>query len=149
MKPIAAASLLALGLLLAACRSRPEPPRPEPRVEFGVLFGGDIQDRPVIPLELDATRQELGLRVSFPAPLERDARVSWEIEKPAGRRGLDGGMLYAAELGEQRIPAGERRAESSFAFRRGDPLGRWRVVVRVDDRVVFERRFEVVSTKSP
>jgi len=142
--------VLVLALVLAACRSRGDSQAGDlaADVEFGVLFGGDVQDRTAIPLELDATRQQLGLRVTFREPVPVDTRVTWEIEKPTGKRGLDGGMLYAAELGEQRLPRGERRLESSFAFRRGDPLGGWRIRVRVAERLVFERGFEVVSARA-
>ncbi|HYO94036.1 MAG TPA: hypothetical protein VER33_05965, partial [Polyangiaceae bacterium] len=54
---------IALGLA-AGCKAQRDPLALE-RTEFGVVFGGDIQDRDVIALELDARRQELGLRVTF------------------------------------------------------------------------------------
>lgn len=126
----------------SACRSRSMNSEIE-RVEFGVLYGGDIQDRTTIPLELDATRQELALRVTFRAPLERERIVQWELERPASQRGADGGALFAAELGELRAHPGERRAEAKLAFRRGDLPGAWRLFVRLDGRVVLERSLTV------
>ncbi|HET9960483.1 MAG TPA: hypothetical protein VFQ61_38700, partial [Polyangiaceae bacterium] len=75
------ALLLSCVLLASSCR-RGTDRNTEPRIEFGVLFGGDIQDRPVIPLELDASRQELALRVTFPEPVQRERRVRFELERP-------------------------------------------------------------------
>lgn len=134
--------LCALALCAFGCPSRSADADVE-RVEFGVLYGGDIQDRPVIPLELDSTRQELALRVTFRAPQERERVLNWELERPAAQRGADGGPLFAAELGEIRAHIGERRAEAKIAFRRGDPPGAWRLSVRLDGRVLLERAFTV------
>jgi hypothetical protein len=133
---------LMLALLCAGCPRQREDPALE-RVEFGVLFGGDIQDRAVIPLELDPARQELSLRVTFRAPLTRERVVSWELERPSSQRGADGGTLFAAELGEIKAGPGERRAEAKIAFRRGDLPGTWRLHVRLDGRAVLERAFTV------
>jgi hypothetical protein len=133
---------LALALLCTGCPNRRQDPDLE-RVEFGVLFGGDIQDRKVIPLELDSARQELALRVTFVAPLSRERVVSWELERPSSQRSADGGMLFAAELGEIKAGPGERRAEAKVAFRRGDLPGTWRLHVRLDGRSVLERAFTV------
>jgi hypothetical protein len=146
---VARASALFLVCAFAgvSCRRPATQPGVE-RTEFGVLFGGDIQDRNVIPLELDPAKQELGVRVTFGAPLARDTRVSWELERPTKERSSDGGLLYAAELGETRARSGERRAEGKLRFRRGDPLGTWRVRVRVDDTVVLERQFQVVPASN-
>ena len=131
-----------LALLGAACSRQREDPELE-RVEFGVLFGGDIQDRAVIPLELDSARQELALRVTFRAPLTRQRVVSWELERPSSQRSPDGGTLFAAELGEIKAGLGERRAEAKVAFRRGDLPGTWRLHVRLDGRMVLDRSFTV------
>jgi hypothetical protein len=131
-----------LSLAGLGCPSRSADPELE-RVEFGVLFGGDIQDRTTIPLELDPARQELALRVTFQRPLARERVVSWELERPAPQRSADGGTLFSAELGEIRAHAGEQRAEAKLAFRRGDTPGKWRLTARLDGRVVLERTFTV------
>lgn len=127
-------------LLLGACRNDAEA---KPRAEFGVLFGGDIQDRERLVLETDPSKQELGVRVTFPEPVTRRTRVSWEVERPSEVRGLDGGTLRAAELGNVTLGPGERRADGKFAFRAGDPPGSWRVRVTVDGEPVLDRGFEV------
>lgn len=136
------AFVVTLALGLPGCPARREDPELE-RVEFGVLFGGDIQDRPALPLELDPARQELALRVTFRAPLTRERVVSWELERPTAQRSADGGVLFAAELGEIRARVGERRAEAKLAFRRGDLPGTWRLHVRIDGRVALQRTFTV------
>jgi hypothetical protein len=109
-----------------------------------VLFGGDIQDRKQLTLELDKAKQELGLRVTFAEPVTHPTRVAWEIERPSRVRGLDGGLARAAELGAITLPAGERRADASFSFRPDDPPGSWRVRISVEGKSVLDRSFDVV-----
>ncbi len=132
--------VLLVGLGFAACRS---PDSEKPRAEFGVLFGGDIQDRERLVLETDPSKQELGVRVTFREPVTHPTRVSWEVERPSEVRGLDGGTTRAAELGHVMLRAGERRADGKFVFRAGDPPGSWRVRVSVDGESVLDRSFEV------
>lgn len=126
----------------AGCRSEPRDPDVA-RVEFGVPFGGDIQDRATIPLDLEP--RELALRVTFREPQRRERRLSWELERPANSRGGDGGLLFSAELGEARVAPGEERAEAKLALRRNDLAGPWRIAVRLDGRALFERKFEVTE----
>jgi hypothetical protein len=134
---------LALGAtLLAGCRNSNVDPEVE-RVEFGVPFGGDIQDRTQIPLDLEG--RELALKVTFRAPLTRERSLSWELERPTNSRASDGGMLFSAELGEARVLRGERSAEAKFSLRRGDLPGPWRIRVRLEGRTLLERRFEVTE----
>jgi hypothetical protein len=135
------ATLLFLAACAGACRTAEEG---TPRAEFGVLYGGDIQDRKQFVLELDRSKQELGLRVTFEEPVRRPLRVSWEIERPSSVRGLDGGFARAAEIGAVTLNAGERRADAPFAFRAGDPPGTWRIVILVESVRVLDRSFEVV-----
>lgn len=137
-----------LGALLLCVLSSCEEREAKPRAEFGVLYGGDIQDRAQIPLKLPPERQAIGLRVHFPRPLQRDALISWEFERPTRLPGRDSGVLYAAELGEQRVPAGETRFDAPLRFRKDDPLGTWRIRIRVDGRVILERDFEVIAPGS-
>lgn len=126
------------------CRARSDDAELE-RVEFGVLFGGDIQDRAEIPLVFDAAQQELALRVRFREAQRRERVVTFELERPTAQRSLDGGTSYAAQLGEIRTLPGERRAEAKLGFRRGDLPGTWRLLVRLDGRLVLERKFTVVE----
>lgn len=130
--------------IVAVRAARDDAARALPRAEFGVLFGGDVQDRERITLELDPDQQELGLRVIFPEPVRESTRVDWEVEKPSNVRALDGGLARSAELGKIEVPPGERRADSKFAFRKGDLPGSWRVRVSVDGETILNRGFEVV-----
>jgi hypothetical protein len=131
--------------ILALRAARQDGARSAPRAEFGVLYGGDIQDRERFTLELEPNRTELGLRVTFGAPVVRETRIDWEIEKPSSVRGLDGRLARAAELGKIVLQPGERRADARFGFRKGDLPGSWRVRVSVDGTNVLDRPFEVVS----
>lgn len=126
------------------CRSEQADP---PRAEFGVLYGGDIQDRAQIPLELSPEKQEIGLRLTFPTPLTEDAVVSWELERPTRQKGVDSGIAYAAELGEQRVRRGESRVDVKLRFRKGDPLGTWRIRIHLNRKLVLERPFEVTRAE--
>ena len=135
--------MVVVATLLVACRDRE--PDADIRAEFGVRYGGDIQDRSTLPLELDASKQELGLRVTFPAPLTRARKLRWEFERPSTERAPDGGVLYAAELGETELKPGERRADAKLSFRKADRPGVFRIRVRVDERVVLERAIQVVA----
>ncbi|MFZ5894272.1 MAG: hypothetical protein ACOY0T_24640 [Myxococcota bacterium] len=141
-------SRIALALcatLLLACRNEAKNADVE-RVEFGVPFGGDIQDRSQIPIDIEP--RELALRVTFRAPLSRERKLSWELERPSNVRASDGGQLFAAELGESRIPSGERSAEAKLALRRNDPPGPWRIRVALDGQSVLDRRFEVLDSSA-
>lgn len=139
-----AVAAAALGALALSCH-RGEQSDVE-RVEFGVLYGGDIQDRASMPLELDPAKQELALRVSFREPVHRERLVRWEFERPiSDRKAPDGGTLFSAELGEVPVHVGERRADAKLAFRKSDRPGTFRIRVRLDDRVVLERALAVVA----
>lgn len=139
---------LGLGFVCVALVACERSHERSPRAEFGVLFGGDIQDRETLALELDRAKQELGLRVTFAEPVRKPTRVSWEIERPGSLRGLDGELASAAELGAVTLEPGERRADASFAFRRDDPPGTWRVRISVEGKVVLDRELEVVARGS-
>lgn len=128
--------------LLVACRN-PAPDSEVERVEFGVPFGGDIQDRKRIPLDLEG--HELALKVTFREPLASERVMTWELERPTNSRGSDGGALFAAELGEAKVRRGERSAEAKLALRRGDLPGPWRIRVRLDGRTLLDRRFDVTE----
>lgn len=143
-------NLRRLGVIIAlgassACRSEARDPDVE-RVEFGVPFGGDIQDRPKIPLDVEPA--ELALRVTFREPQRRQRSLSWELERPANSRGTDGGLLFSAELGEAHVAVGESQAEAKLSLRRNDLPGPWRIRVRLDGRSLFERKFEVTEPAS-
>ena len=128
-----------LALLLAACDRQPKSEVRE--AEFGVFFGGQVQELKAIPKELDAARQRHGFRLVFAAPLEHDVKVTWEISLPAS----DKSMPRAALVGEATAKVGEKQLDVPFTFRPSDPLGDWHARVMVDGRVVIDRDFTVTA----
>lgn len=116
--------------------------------EFGVLYGGQVQEREELPFELDPSRQRIGFRVAVrPAP-EEALEVRWELGRPgAGRRVADSRGRKAkprrVQLGRAHFRAGETTFEQPLAFSPGDPLGLWNIRVQLGSEVVIDRAFLV------
>jgi len=141
-------------LLLPGCEDA-RPPEPHLSGEFGIFFGGQIQERRDIPFELDRSQQIQGFRVDFGAPLVREATVRWWIDRPevavrGKKRGGTGGSPDEEETGaeEARVPRGQTRFEHTVPFAPGDPLGLWNVRVLVDGKVAIDRPFEVYDRRA-
>jgi hypothetical protein len=115
--------------------------------EFGVFFGGQVQEQLEIPKQLDAARQQHGIRLGFRAPLTRDVKVVWELSLPAPEKGPPGPR--AALVGEAIARVGQRRLDVPLAFRPTDPLGLWHAKVTADGVVVIDRDFTVVPPPPP
>jgi hypothetical protein len=113
--------------------------------EFGVFFGGQIQELQEIQKELDPARQKHGFRVTFLAPLAREARVEWEISLPAP----DKPGPRAALVGEAKAKPGQSVVDVTLGFRPSDPLGSWHAKVSVDGQAVIDRDFQVVAAEPP
>lgn len=118
------------------------------RFEFGVFYGGQVQERDQIPFELDGSRQRLGFRLTTsPAP-EAPVEVRWELGRPgAGRRVADHQGRKArprkAQIGRAHFRPGEPVLEQHVAFSPGDPTGLWNIRVVLGQRVVIDRPFLV------
>jgi len=144
---VALAALLVLG-----CGRRPAAdglPGPTARAEFGIFYGGQVQERDQIPLEPDRTRQRQGIRLDFDGPLPREVTVSWEIDMPGDTRGVRdargrAGRGRLVKLDEARVPAGRTRFDQTIELLPDDPMGTWNIRVRVDGEIVIDRPFEVV-----
>ncbi len=125
---------------------------PSLTVQFGVFYGGQVQERERIALELDQTRQTRGFRIDLvPAPRE-PLEVRWELGMPAaGRIQKDSQGRRArprlTQLGVGRFRPGESRFEQSLAFAPGDPLGLWNIRVLVGSRVAIDRPFWVYDQR--
>ncbi len=130
---------LCAALMLVACRRDTKSPVRE--AEFGVFFGGQVQELKTIGKQLDPARQRHGFRITFAAPLERSVKVSWEISLPV----TDKSLPRAALVGETLAKVGETQLDVPFTFRPSDPLGEWHARVFVDGRAVIERDFSVVA----
>jgi hypothetical protein len=142
--------LLALPLLVA-CHTRPtgDPiPGPVKSAEFGVFYGGQVQERERIPLVVDQTRQRHGIHIEFDEPTQRAMSISWELDMPGTTRGVRDergirGKGRLIEHDQATVPVGRTQFDRALAFRPDDPVGMWNIRVRVDDQVVIDRPFEV------
>lgn len=144
---LAAAGVLALALL-AACTTPSKAGEPEIRAEFGIFYGGQVQERDQLPFSLDSARQRQGFRLTHTPPPARALEVRWELGKPGqGRRTPDSQGRRArprpVQLGRAHFRAGEAVFEQALPFAPDDPLGLWNIRVLVAERVVLERPFVV------
>lgn len=133
---------VALGLA-SACK--PNPPSPFERAEFGVLFGGQIQERTEIPYELDSTKQTLGFVVQLRQPLSAPTSLHWELSKPgpltAGR--LADPLSRRVELFDAPLGAGQTQIQKTVSLVPGDGLGMWNIRVTLGDQLALDRAFMV------
>ena len=107
----------ALSLVLGtACRKREKTERVT--AHFGVLFGGQIQEREEIPLILDRSRLALVVRVEWAEPPATAERVHWELAQPASPKDADAGSIVA--YGDARARPGEPTLDVPLAFKPGD-----------------------------
>jgi hypothetical protein len=144
-----------LGLLaLGACDARGEgASRGGVSAEFGIFYGGQVQELDEIPFELDAAKQRQGFRLTVSPPPPRALEVRWEVGKPGrGRRVSDGQGRKArprpVQPGRAHFRPGEPVFEQVLAFGPDDPLGLWNIRVVVDDHVVIDRPFVVFDAAS-
>ena len=138
------ALLLCLALLAAlvtACRKDDTPP--PIRAEFGVFFGGQVQEREELELRRGAATQVHGIRLEFADAPDRALSVTWEIEKPDPASKSGAGRLV--EYGKVSSRAGEPRLDIPLAFKPGDRTGTWHVKASVEGSVVLDRDFRVVA----
>jgi hypothetical protein len=129
-----------LALMLGACQEGGQPEPLVRKAEFGIFYGGQVQQRQQIPLEIDQTKQKQGIHLEFFRPLARDTRVSWELDMP--RRD---GKGRVTKLDEVTVPAGRDRLDQELPFQPGDPLGTYNLRVIVDGAVVVDRPFQLVD----
>jgi hypothetical protein len=137
-----------LGLGLVACEAQGGVAQQALRAEFGILYGGQVQQRDEIPFELDSARQRQGFRLTQSPPATRALEVHWELGRPGkGRRQADSRGRKArprqVQLGRSHFRPGEALFEQVLPFSPDDPLGLWNIRVLVDDRVVIDRPFVV------
>jgi hypothetical protein len=135
-------------LLCGACHHSSRPDGLVQRAEFGVLYGGEIQERRQIPFELDRRKLTLVLRIDFAEPLPREVRVGWWIDMPGSAKGVrdaEGrrGAGRLVKVDEARVPAGRSRFDQVVPLSPGDPLGTWKIRAEVEGKTVLERPFVV------
>ena len=156
MRPRARATVALLASLnsLFAC----DPPRPKElvkRAQFGVFFGGQVQERREVPFELGNSKQTLGFRLEFSESLATDTDIEWKIDRPLGlnrpkatsRSKPPPEVARAPLTGKDVAHAGETRFDRTLAFEPGDPLGLWNIRVVSRGKVAIDRPFEVYDEK--
>jgi hypothetical protein len=138
---------LLLVVLGAGCKGEEPGAKLVDKAAFGVFFGGQIQDRSELALELDKSQQSIGIRVDFKGPLEREVKVDWELSKPARAKDKkgDAGLDRVVQFGQASARVGHSRLDVPLAFRSGDPLGSWHVRVKVEGQTVIDRDVVVRS----
>jgi hypothetical protein len=138
--------LVLLGVLLQACTQNPHAALREANARFGVLFGGQLQERNEIPFVLDPMKQSLALQLDFQTPLKAAATAHWELSKPGPRRGayqLSSPEDRTTEFGDEVLNPGQQRLEKRLTLKPGDNLGLWNIRVSVGDHVLLDRPFTV------
>ncbi len=139
------AALWALALLMApACtKPAPRPNRLVKRAQFGIFFGGQVEQRREIPFQVDRSKQMQGFRIDFAKPLAHPHRISWAIDTPGGHNSP--GRL--THVGQEQVQAGQKRLDHPMPFKPGDPLGVWNIRVMVDQQIVIDRVFRVYDAE--
>jgi hypothetical protein len=138
LSPLSAALLLVATL---GCQARHEQPLVA-QAQFGVYYGGQVQQRDEIPLVLDRARQTQGFHLEFREPLPRNAAIHWEYEAPGPAR-KRGGSARVTHVGDAVARQGRTSFDQPLEFRPGDAAGKWLVRVSVDGVNVISRSFEV------
>lgn len=136
-----------LGSALGCETSRADAHEPAVRAEFGIFYGGQIQHRRELPLQLDRARQIQGFRLLRRPPLDA-LTVRWALGKPGtGRPQKDSRgrkvMPRRAQLGEAEWRPGQAVFEQTLPFAPGDPPGLWNLRVQCGDRIVLDQPFMV------
>jgi hypothetical protein len=149
--------VLISNLALLACQ-RSTPNEPQVSAEFGVYFGGQIQQRRDIPFELDGTKQTHGFRVTFADPPAEAHEIAWQVspprfskppsKKPSAAAGAPSDEPSREVSGSALLQAGQRQLAQAWTFKPGDPLGVWNIRVTLDRRVLIDRPFLVYDTRA-
>ncbi len=121
---------------------------PIERAEFGVFFGGQVQERTEIPYDLDANRQSMGFVITLRQPLPMPMTLHWEVSKPGPTSHLPEPMARRVELFDAAVSAGELRISKPVNFEPGDGLGLWNIRVVLGTHLAIDRAFTVYDRDS-
>lgn len=114
--------------------------------EFGIFYGGQIQERDELPFVVDESKQQQGFRLVLRRPAREPLAVHWELSRPGPAKGKDrlpSPSDRVTELGDGTLPPGERVFEKRFPFVAGDPLGLWNIRVTAGGELAIDRPFTV------
>jgi hypothetical protein len=131
--------------LLGGCSPPLEPSESCVSAQFGLFFGGQIQQRIEIPFELDSTRQTQGFRLVFDRPIPRPTTVEWSLNYPTLRSGHRGpsNAPRAERTDRATLPQGADRFEQMLTLRPTDVFGTYDIRVQLDDDIVLDRSFRL------
>jgi len=142
------ASVLLVLLGGGACRGVAPSSDPAITAEFGIFYGGQVQEREQIPFDLDRTRQTSGFRLRRSTALDQPLEIRWELGMPGSGRAVADSRGRSArprrvQLGRARWRPGETVFEQVLPFAPGDPPGLWNVRILCGSRAVLDRPFWV------
>ncbi len=151
--PWYALGLMLLGAGMLSCQAPGRVAEPGVVAEFGIFYGGHVQQRQEIPAEVDRTRQLQGFRLRLDPPPLQPLEVRWELGMPGVGRFVQDSQGRRArprkvQLGQARWRPGEAVFEQALPFLPGDPLGLWNIRVLVGSHVVMDRPFVVYDERS-
>jgi hypothetical protein len=132
----------------AACRGVESSNEPTITAEFGIFYGGQVQEREQIPFDLDRTRQTSGFRLRRSTALDQPLEIRWELGMPGSGRAVADSRGRVArprrvQLGRARWRPGEAVFEQVLPFAPGDPPGLWNIRILCGSRAVLDRPFWV------
>jgi hypothetical protein len=135
------AIMVSIGAFFACSRFRDEP-IPAVRVDAGIFFGGQLQERTKWPLLIDPARQSQGFRIRFRTPLRESAHLVWDLTRPKldHKRRV---VLTKSEF-EASLPAGTEQTDQVIVFDENDRIGKWKLDVTLDGTNVYGTTLEVV-----
>jgi hypothetical protein len=150
---ISSRHLLFAGLLVSsscACDGNPAlPPSEVTSAQFGLFFGGQVQQRLELPKPLSHSQSGQGVRLEFRRRLSQPTQVTWHLNHPTARNGPRGpcNAPRATRSASFMVPAGSDRFEQALAFEPTDPPGTYSLRVLVGDELVLDRSFRLVQSR--
>ncbi len=133
-----------------ACKLQASPPQSKVlSAQFGLFFGGQVQQRVELPFELDSTRQTQGFHLRFREPVKLPTLIEWTLDYPTARTGPRGpsNAPRAQRTEHATLPVGADRFEQSLTLRPTDVPGTYNIRVYVDDELAMDRPFLFVPKR--
>ena len=133
-----------------ACNRHPvAPPSEVTSAQFGLFFGGQVQQRLELPKPLSHNQSSQGVRLEFRRRLPSPTQVTWYLDHPTARNGPRGpcNAPRAIRSTSVMVPAGSDRFEQALTFEPTDPPGTYNVRVLVGDELVLDRSFRIVPSR--
>jgi hypothetical protein len=117
----------------AACARRDAEADVVARAEFGIFYGGQVQERREVSMPSDRPRPTIGFRLTMASPLRESLPVNWEVDMPgpAERR--------VQSVGETRVAEGQSSFDQVIPVPQNAALGTWNVRVQIGERLVIDR----------